>query len=177
MKASDPAWLDVKPWRPVQAPLKGSPEARSARVLEDVLRQFDVVNTERYQPDKLRTWCNIYVWDATTALGCEIPHWYDLKTGAAQPVGKGYEMSANRMVNWLTDKRDGWRPCTPDDGKARAGFGFPVVLAWKNPTGASGHVAILLPDGTIAQAGRKCLWRAPVSKGFGRINPLYFTHD
>jgi hypothetical protein len=55
--------------------------------------------------------------------------------------------------------------------------GVELKAAWKNPTGQSGHVAMLLPDGTIAQAGRNCLWRAPITKGFGRINPLFFTHD
>jgi hypothetical protein len=173
----NPAWLIREQWRPIKAPLQGSPSARSAQMLEDVLAQFDVTQAARYAPTERDTWCNIFVWDATSALGCEIPHWYESATGKSVPMGKGAEMSANGMCDWLENKRNGWMPASRADAVARAGFGFPVVLAWRNPGKGASHVAMMLPDGSIAQAGRKCLWRAPISAGFGRYVPAYFTHN
>lgn len=170
-------WLHASQFRPVDAPLRGTSAARSAAMLEQVLEQFDVTTAKRYQPDKVRTWCNIFVWDATRALGCEVPHWYDVQTGEGLPVGRGSEMTANRMVDYLDGGFGGWRKVTPEDAVARASFGFPVILGWYNQYSGPGHVAMLLPDGTVAQAGRKCLWRATVAKAFGRFTPRYWTHD
>ena len=177
MAKADPAWLTKDQWRPVKAPLRGSPTARSGAVLLDVLAQFRVTEAARYRPTGRDTWCNIYVWDSTLALGCEVPHWYDVNTGDPAPMGKGNEMSANVMCDWLADKRHGWLPLSRADAVARASFGFPVVLAWKNPGRGASHVAMLLPDGSIAQAGRTCLWQAPVAHGFGRYAPICFTHN
>ena len=87
------------------------------------------------------------------------------------------DVAGRGQSDWLADKRHGWLPLSRADAVARASFGFPVVLAWKNPGRGASHVAMLLPDGSIAQAGRTCLWQAPVAHGFGRFAPTYYTHN
>ena len=87
------------------------------------------------------------------------------------------EMNANAMHTWLATHHDGWRLVVPADAHARAALGFPVVASWLNPTGKSGHVAMLLPGGLIAQAGQSNLFMVPLARGFGKLEPSFFTHD
>lgn len=170
-------WLDKPQWVEILAPFRTDASARKAQEYVDVCRQFDVEHAWRYLPRKPKTFCNIYVSDCTAALGCGIPHWYNPETGKKMVVGGGSEMSANGMHDWLSAGHDGWRQMTREDAKARADLGFPTVAAWKNPTGASGHVAMLLPGFLIAQAGSVNRFMVPVPMGFGTLKPDYFTHD
>ena len=169
-------WLDKPQWVPLRAPFTTGPESRKAQEYVDVCRQFDVEHAWRYLPRSNKTFCNIYVADCTAALGCGIPHWID-EEGKPVRVGEGFEMSANTMHEWLEAKHDGWRKMSREDAKARADLGFPVVVSWRNPLGASGHVAMLLPGFLIAQAGSKNHFMVPLPMGFGTLKPDFFTHD
>lgn len=175
MSDGDAAWLAKPPWKPVNAPRTCGPDARRAQEYVDICAQFDVVHAWRYQPRSKTTFCNIYVWDCTRALGCEIPHWYEPKTGAATAVGNGKEMTANAMYDWLDEGQGGWRGVEDRVAVELAGMGFPVVAAWKNPEGI-GHVAMVFGGGLIAQAGARNLWLAPLPQGFGKQKPSFFTH-
>ena len=73
-----------KAWLPTNPIVKGNEECRSPALLDRLIEQFDVENSARYTPHKHGgdTYCNIFVWDVTSALGAEIPHYVDAQTGA-----------------------------------------------------------------------------------------------
>jgi hypothetical protein len=176
----------VQPWLPLAPRVRGKADQRSPERYLEVLRQFDVETNERYKPDskdgKRRTWCNIFVWDSTSAMGCEVPHWYDEATGEATRVGRGREMTANGMYRWLESfgPAHGWRKVGEDEAQDNANQGKPTIAAWLN-TGGIGHVAMVVPGNpgwtTIAQAGRLNLFGVPLGRGFGAAKPDFWTHD
>lgn len=160
-------------WVAVDAPLTNAPGHRSPEALRAVLAQFDVLNAARYQPADGKTYCNIFVSDATRALGCEVPHWIVDEKGER-------ELNANATCDWLLilGPQHGWREVGAWDAVREAMRGCPVVLAWQNPNPRkSGHVAVMLENGHIAQAGRRNLFDAPVEQGFGRHQPRFFVHE
>ncbi len=160
---------------------------RSADAYNEVLADLNVENRQRYQRTSTATWCNIYVWDATKAMGCEIPHYYNRVTGAPlsrdyclQHPGEYYEMSAIRMTNWLCDHGSeyGWVECTAEEAIAHANMGQPTVCA----ATTTGHVAMVAPQGDgesgvmISQAGASNFQHGPQSNGFGNYPVKYFYH-
>lgn len=168
-----PIWPSV----PVEPGTFNGPSERSARALKAVVAQFCVETNPRYEvrdtsgDGRADTFCNIFLWDCTTALRCEIPHWW-----------QGSELSANATIDWLVawGREHGWRECSHEQAVEAADAGRPAVPTWKSSAG-SGHVAILLPSrlGTpmIAQAGRRNLFDAPLRAGFGTRPLRYWTHD
>ncbi len=164
-------------WVPLLAPLTSSPGNRSADLYRRVCAQFNVTSSPRYAAGPGVTWCNIYVWDATSAMGAEVPHWYDPATGAVTSVGRGVETRANDVYNWLVRGLGGWREGTYAEATANAAQGRPSVAAYFNPTaGRSGHVAMVLPNGNIAQAGAHNYFDVLVKTGFGSLPVRYFLH-
>lgn len=167
-------------WEPVDAPLQNKPGERSAAALVEVVTQFDVEKNPRYRRTGTSTFCNIFSWDVTRALCCEIPHWVSDPT---RKKGRR-ELNANDTLEWLLEKGPaaGWRELLKGDAGLRASAGFPTVVAWANPNPArSGHIAILLPSRgaeiRIAQAGARNVFDAPLD-WFGAVKPLrFFTHD
>ena len=136
-----------------------------------VINQFDVENNPRYavnQKGTGDTYCNIFVWDVTSAMGAEIPHRIDRDTGA--PAASGGDniqsINANRMTDWLNTygPQYGWYEVSAEQAQALANRGSPAVAVWKNKGGGHGHVQVVSPseDGAydpsrgvaIAQAGR-----------------------
>ncbi len=174
----------VDAWKEAVPALTNLPGARQALIYVDTLKQFDVVTNPRYAKNKLgfgETYCNIFMWDATLALGCEIPHWVD-PFGNRAAVGKGKELNANASFDWLMGKGfndQGWMLISEKTAVGRASYGFPTVVIWKNP-GGIGHVALVMPSTgpvKIAQAGGTNLFDADLVKGFGSGKQLkYLTH-
>ncbi|MFO7171949.1 MAG: hypothetical protein DIU70_003140 [Bacillota bacterium] len=170
-------------WKPVKPEVVSLPGERSADRYNQVVEQFDVEKNPRYKPGT-DTYCNIYLWDVTRAMGAEIPHWVD-KNGNPVPVGKGIELDANKTAEWLKEHgpRFGWREVTAAEAQEMANRGHPVVAAWRNPSGI-GHVALVVPGEydpakgpTITQAGSKNFRRATVRDGFGRLEEVrYYVH-
>lgn len=175
-------------YRPAVPALRSAVGQRSPTSYLDVANQFDVEHTKRYQPDSLHTYCNIALWDITSAMSAEVPHWVDLITGAPCPMGHGAELSANATVDWLAKygATYGWTPCTVDEARANASAGCPTIAVWKNPLpGHSGHVVSIMPDDTanfpnspmITQAGAHNYFYVPLAKGFGtEIQPTFYKH-
>lgn len=160
-----------KQWEPTDAPVKNAPGERSPGALRAVLAQFDVAKNPRYQRTPTSTFCNIFAWDATRALGCEIPHWVE---------SPRHELNVNATVEWLeiVGPEAGWKELDKLDATLCASTGRPTVAIWKNPTGKSGHIAMLLPTGRIAQAGAQCLFDVPLAQGFGVVKPIrFFSHE
>lgn len=180
-----PAWLDKRRYLPVDAPLKGEPGKRSRGVLLSVVAQFHLEETPRYQPGPGNlTWCNVALWDITSALGCEIPHWAG-DDGAPCRPGRGAELTANATLRWLEvhGPKFGWAPCSLAEAAEAAEAGRVAVAAWANPEPTkSGHVATFVPSveagaAHIAQAGRRCFTSEPYAHVFGTITDVRcFTH-
>lgn len=158
---------------------------RSALNYIAAVNQFEVETNPRYVRGHLggrETYCNIYLWDVTKAMGCEIPHWIDPATGVKVLVGKGKEQVANGICDWMQTHglTVGWMQCGKKKATERASKGFPTVVLWKNQ-GGIGHVAMILPGIDfvhIAQAGGSNFFDKDIIKGFGNLGPLlFYTHD
>ncbi|MBI2565710.1 MAG: peptidoglycan-binding protein [Candidatus Schekmanbacteria bacterium] len=182
----------VRPWLPVDAPLINGEGDRSAASYDQVINQFGVGRNRRYevnQQGRDDTYCNIFSWDVTRAMGAEIPHYVDRDgnpmTREAALRTPGYrELSGNRTARWLRDHGEdhGWRIVTAEEAQRRANLGHPTVATRENPSGA-GHIAVVRPgeltaDGpAIAQAGGRNFNRGHVRDGFHGRAPVYYSHD
>jgi peptidoglycan hydrolase-like protein with peptidoglycan-binding domain len=178
-----PGTTNTQAWIPVDAPVRGNPSDRNAATYNEVLNQFAVGNNPRYTPRGGNTYCNIFVWDATRAMGAEIPHWVD-NAGNPTGVGKGRELNANATVDWLHQHgaRNGYRQVSAEEAQRLANQGHPAVAVWKNP-GGIGHVAMVRPGEVtsqgpaIAQAGSKNFNNGHVKDSFGNRPVEYWVND
>lgn len=168
--------------RVAEAKVTNTQDKRSPATLARVVEQFHVADNPRYQREGKTTFCNIFVWDVTTALGAPIPHWVDAQSNApADAYAPGArELNCNAWATWLPGygARVGWAGVRADDARSAANRGEPCIALWRNPTGGPGHVAVVLPspgrDLRIAQAGLRCFEDEPLSHGFGSVYPITF---
>jgi hypothetical protein len=171
----------LEAWLPTSPALTNSAGNRSPNIYPKVVSQFRVSTNKRYTPRDNNTFCNIFLWDVTAAMGCTIPHWVD-PDGIEVAVGKGKELNGNRTCEWLRihGASNGWRNVTIPEAIANANLGKPTVVVWGNPTGV-GHVAVvLLSNGDtprIAQAGARNFFDEPVQNGFGNRVLMYYAHE
>lgn len=140
-----PGTVETRRSFPTHPPLRSQPGARSPALYNQVLDQFAVHRNPRYAHRNGATFCNIFVWDVTRAMSCEIPHWV---TPAGDPAaaGKGNELNANDLNAWLHQHgvRFGWQRRPLADAVAAANQGCPVVASWANRAGI-GHIAMVRP--------------------------------
>jgi len=160
------AVMPVEQWKPAIPAITSSPNSRSPELYRAVIEQFQVGTAERYRPFRNgSTYCNIYVWDVTRAMGAEIPLYTDPSTGEPRyyPDIKGAKsMGATAMDQWLSTygRSYGWREVDGETAQMYANTGTPAVTT----AGSIGHVQVVCPsrDGgfdkirgvTVAQAGR-----------------------
>lgn len=169
---------------------------RSADRYRAVIAQFDVENSYRYSVKTsskgTSTYCNIFCWDVTSAMGAEIPHYIDSSTGAPMSypnVEGATAMNANRTADWLANYGEsyGWYEVTPEQAQLLANQGKPAITVWKNPTGGHGHLQVVSPseDGlydesrgvAIAQAGRRLRTYAYASNVYASAKGVkYYAH-
>ena len=184
--------IPYQPGKAVNPSIMSNAANRSASLYRSVIDQFSVETNPRYAIRNGSTYCNIFMWDVTRAMGAEIPHYIDPKTQAPRyyPDVKGAsQMNANATYNWLHEHGSdyGWYEVTPEQAQVLANQGHPAVTAYKNP-GGHGHVQVVCPsqDGrydakrgvTIAQAGRHFYNYAPITKVYNKSLPKvsYFAH-
>lgn len=165
---------------------------RSAKAYNNVIQQFNVETNSRYTPYKNgSTYCNIYVWDVTSAMGAEIPHRTDSNGDIADSKTSNVKyMTANAMYDWLGNKGKeyGWKEVSAEEAQKYANMGCPSVAAWKNPKG-HGHIQMVVPskDGSynqskgvaISQAGSKVIEYGYITDVYSskRLNDIkYFVH-
>ncbi len=188
----------VTPYNASKATTPGlisSVSRRSAANYRQVIDQFNVENNPRYAVNKKGTgdtYCNIFLWDVTSAMGAEIPHYIDAKTSMPRTypnVSGARALNANGIYKWLMQhgKAHGWVQVSAEQAQAYANQGRPAVTAWRNPDG-HGHVQVVCPsnDGrydpkrgvTIAQAGRRLTSYSPITKIYStRLKDVvYFAH-
>jgi len=170
-------------WVPTSPPLTNGPSARLAATYTSVVAQFDVANNPRYTRRNGNTFCNIFVWDVTAAMSAIVPHWVD-STGNPVPMGKGKELDANAVCEWVEQHGaiNGWSPCTEQEAVVNANQGCPTIAIWKN-VGGIGHVAIVIPSNPLvctramtAQSGARNFFDEPVTHGFGNLPVSYYKH-
>ena len=155
-----PGTVETRRSYPNNPPVRGDASRRSRELYDNILNQFAVGVNPRYAHRNGSTFCNIYVWDVTRAMGAEIPHWVD-PNGDPTPHNRGRELNANAVNDWLNKHgaRFGWRKVPLAQGIERANRGYPVVASWKNP-GKIGHISMIRPGDAsetegpwMAQAG------------------------
>jgi hypothetical protein len=131
------------------------------------------------------TFCNFFVTDATSELGVGLP-----------VSENGNPLSANQMIDYFETGQvpvgfekfknsnrgsQSWKSLSgaeaESQAKAAAAQGIPVVVGWKNPSGRSGHVAMMRSNGKIANVGPKNFANGPVNAGFGKNPVTYFVHQ
>ena len=169
-------------------PLTNTPGERDPAIYSQLINQFAVGNNPRYLPGDGNTYCNIFAWDVSRAMGAEIPHWVDDAGNIAAPgAPHAHEININGGVNWMRSQgvtKFGFHSATPEEAQDAANQGKLAVVMWKNTGSGHGHVAVVRP-GTltaggpeIAQAGRHNFNDGHVSNGFGQLGPLeYFWHE
>lgn len=172
-------------WKACDPTVTSDATDRSAALYAQVIAQFGVETNARYANNKKGTgdtYCNIFLWDVTSAMGAEIPHYVDAATGAPRTypdVTGATELNANAIYRWLEEhgRQYGWIEVTPEVAQAHANQGGPAVTSWYNSSGGSGHVQIVRPaeageaydaerGPAIAQAGSKLLESATVRDVF-----------
>ncbi len=168
-------------------PLTNDAGSRSPAIYADVSNQLAVGYNPRYLPGNGYTYCNIFVWDVTRAMGCPIPHWITKAGAIADPFAPdAYEININGGVAWMLTHgvtAHGWQKADPATAQQRANEGKAAVAMWRNPTGGHGHTAIVRP-GTLtargpatAQAGSINFNSGHLQDGFGSLKPLFYVHD
>lgn len=182
-------------WLPSNPSLTNHVGERSAQAYESVIDQFGVETNERYRVNKNGTgdtYCNIFAWDVTRAMGAEIPHFINAATGVpmASAGANAKELDANGVNDWLNGNGAayGWRKATAEEAQQYANAGMPAVTSWKNPSG-HGHLQVVRPsaDGTydqtrgvaIAQAGRQLIRNGYCSDAYSNNTMSqidYFVH-
>lgn len=170
------AWHSVDPWRPIRIPAASLPN--NVEKLRHVVTELDVERAPRYRANATQTFCNIFLTDVCDAYGVPPTHWMH-EDGTPAQYGRGLEMSANRLVRWFHSKgaRYGWIVADKQTAMDAAARGHLVALGWDSKTSGPGHVAVLLPEGTVAHAGRKNGVGIPIGQAFGKSRaPDYFIH-
>jgi LysM repeat protein len=169
-------------------PLTNEPGHRDPATYSQLINQFAVGNNPRYLPDNGNTYCNIFAWDVSRAMGAEIPHWVDSAGHIMSPdAPNATEININGGINWMRSlgvTQFGFHAASPQQAQDAANQGKLAVVMWKNTGSGHGHVAVVRP-GTItdkgpaiAQAGRHNFNSGHVSQGFGELGPLeYYWHD
>ncbi|HEY3363970.1 MAG TPA: hypothetical protein VGK74_02805 [Symbiobacteriaceae bacterium] len=183
-----PVGADVQPWHMATPAIISQPEDRWPDLLNLVIQQFRVAQNPALLPREGNTYCNVFVWWCSRALGAEIPHWV---TGVGSPARPGdadaWEMDANVTINWLRNygAPAGWRKVLSGPALAAANAGQPAVVVWYRP-GDIGHVAMVRPGAMtakgvpIAQAGARNFDDGYLVDGFGTAAVglvEYWVHD
>ena len=171
---------------PVHPPLTNAPGARDPEVYAQLINQFAVGHNPRYQPDG-STYCNIFVWDVTRAMGAEIPHWVNKTGDIAKPGAAGaWPILINASITWMHKfgvTQHGWKKVTEAAAQKAANAGKLAVALWYNPVGTHGHTAIVRPGeltalgAATAQAGAVNFNNRHRVDGFRKAIPDFFIHD
>ncbi|GAB3776617.1 WXG100 family type VII secretion target [Spirosoma horti] len=169
-------------------PLTNTELNRAPASYDQVINQFAVGNNPRHLKFQGNTFCNIFLWDVTRAMGAEIPHWVSAKDEIAIPFSEGArEITINAGVDWLQKHgpSHGWQLTTDKGAQDNANLGKPAVVVWKNPIiGGHGHTAVIRPGSLtvkgpiIAQAGGINFNMGHLKDGFGTKSSVkYYRHD
>ena len=179
-------------WRPAAPAIKSNEDNRSPELYNAVISQFRVETAERYRPFRNdATYCNIFMWDVTSAMGAEIPHYTDPESGEPRyypDVGGAKAMTAIEIDKWLKTygSEYGWHQVDARTAQEYANEGKPAVTAG----GSLDHVQVVCPSRngqfdpirgvTVAQAGSRVTSYSYISSIYGAgplENVTYWIHE
>jgi hypothetical protein len=107
--------------------------------------------------------CNIFA----DQLLREVYNIYDLSRFTSEP------RNANATYDLVTDsKAKCWQGISPDLATDLAAQGRPVIAVWKNPTGGSGHIALVIGDRNHEKSGKWGHRYAPLVVGITKCDPV-----
>jgi len=160
--------------------------ARDPATYDAVLEQFGFDSAPRYQPTNGATYCATAAEDAAAACGVVLPKVYGANCHVGKPInGDGSPfcyLQANDLQDWLASidgsgvGGHGWVEAESlADAQAKASLGYPTLATYKNPAG-HGHIAFIMSDGTLAQAGAKCGYHIPFGEVFGALPARFWYH-
>lgn len=193
--ASSGQGIPTNSWLASNPSITSTVGSRSGGAYRAVINQFNVETNGRYTVGKQGigdTYCNIFVWDVTKAMGAEVPHYINAQTGAPSVQGAegAMETNANQVNDWLNTHGPayGWTKVSAEEAQSYANAGMPAITSWKNPSG-HGHLQVVSPSAngsydpvrgvTIAQAGRQLKNYDYITSVYG-ANTLpeveYFVH-
>ncbi len=139
-----------------------------------VIDELDVEHSPRYKAAAGKTYCNIFVSDFLDAMGLPPTH-----------VEGGQELNANMMIEWLSSPKGagtGWVEADRKTALDAASRGHVVLVTYFNRNinpltnkQRPGHIAVVLAEGTIAQAGRTNFVGKTVREGFGALPVQFFV--
>jgi LysM repeat protein len=183
-----PSTISIRRADIVLPPLTNAPGNRQRSIYDQVLNQFAVGHNPRYIRTGGMTFCNIFTWDATRAMGAQIPHWIDASGEIKQPFSpNASEVNANGTQRWLErfGEAHGWNETDAAGAQEAANQGRPAVAVRRNPVaGRHGHIAMVRP-GVIngrgpatAQAGSSNFNLGHLKDGFDSLpNIKFFKHE
>jgi hypothetical protein len=123
-----------EPTSPSQPPKrKETDPKKKVDLYNETINSFKVETTKRYQPTSTKTFCNIFVWDVTKAMGAEIPHWVNDQGERCKDGAVGaHEQNANLTAKWMRDygKSNGWIEVNAAEAQAAANQGQITVVIW-----------------------------------------------
>jgi len=168
---------NAPPWQAITIPAAKLPP--SPEKLRAVVNTLDVENAPRYQRTAYATYCNIFVTDVFKAMGFPPTHWVDAHDGRPVAQGKGRELNANGIIRWMKEfgPAQGWVDADRKTAVDAAGRGHLVMVGWDSKSAKPGHVAIMLPEGTIAQAGSTNFVGKTIREGFGNLPVEFFIQS
>lgn len=161
----------------------GTPANRSATMTDTITDQFNVMD-ERYLPGDGKTWCNIFTWDWSCAMGAEVPHWVDVVGNPVAPFTPGArELNANALNPWFENAGHarGWREVRSSGSVlAEVNAGNVVVACMTNPKG-HGHITPVRPDAneiTVINVGARNFARGKIGAAYGSYlkDVRYWVH-
>ena len=193
-------------------PIKAESCEKNPEKYKKVIDQFQVATNPRYKPGKSPsakappngkyTWCNIFGWDVSMAMGCRIyPHFFSLRDQQVngvqlkegQPVNNNYtlefagggikEADANVEAVWFKTyaTQFGWKVLADaEEAQKYANLGRLVIGSWENTKpGArgggqpgAGHVIVIRPN---ENGYNKTLGPRITQAGGHNYNDTYFN--
>jgi LysM repeat protein len=169
-------------------PLTNTPGNRQRNIYDQVLNQFAVGNNQRYLRIGSMTFCNIFTWDVTRAMGAQIPHWINAASQIMEPFSPGAsEVNANGTQRWLENfgAAHGWNQTNEQGAQDFANQGKPAIAVRRNPiAGRHGHIVMVRPGSinsrgpATAQAGSSNFNMGHLRDGFGDLPDIkFFKHE
>ncbi len=173
-------WMDLK----VNEPAILTPrEAATYLIRKFMPRYLPWEVTLKDGTKHINTGCNILFTDVVQLLRLDGPyHWVDkkgnpLRWSTPNVAVKGDELSANDTVDWFRKYGEmyGYLQMSRQDAEENAAHNKLTAVMYKNPTPQhSGHIGVVLENGTLAQAGKGIPFVGhPIEEGFGNL-PLEF---
>lgn len=165
-------------WRPIDPIITSDETDRSAENYNAVIDQLWVEKNQRYADKANVTWCNIFMWDVTKAMGAEIPYYVNNITGEAEQYRQGifevaHQQSAKDYFYWLRKHGAdyGWRKVSAAEGQSAANRGRPAVVLYR-----SGHCQVIRPfreDGSHNSGRDICYAQAGSPKAYGYQSQMF----